>query len=104
MDRTDPSINDAVSSPMPISLMAIDAETRLTAVGTENVSLNDLKTFVGNFRTGEQRGIPLLLDLSDATTDMRTSDVQQVADLLAQHTKQTGRRGRVAVFAPSNEF
>jgi hypothetical protein len=89
---------------MPISLMPTDAETRLTAVGTGNVTLNDMKTFVATFRTGEQRRIPLLLDLSEAITDVHSSDVQNFASLLAQHTKQTGSRGRVAVFAPSDEF
>jgi hypothetical protein len=89
---------------MPISLMPTDAETRLTAVGTGNITLNDLKTFVASARTGEQRRFPLLLDLSQATTDMHSSDVQNFASLLAQHTKQTGRRGRVAVFAFTDEF
>jgi hypothetical protein len=89
---------------MPISLMPTDAETRLTAEGTGNLTLNDLKTFVASARSGESRRLPLLLDLSQATTDMQTSGVQNFASLLAQHTKQTGRRGRVAVFVPSDEF
>jgi hypothetical protein len=89
---------------MPISLMPTDAETRRTAAGTGIITLNDLKTFVATFRTVEQRRIPLLLDLSEATTDMRTSDVRNFASLLAEHTKQTGARGRIAVFAPSDEF
>jgi hypothetical protein len=89
---------------MPISLMPTDAETRLTAVGTGNITLNDLKTFVATFRTREQRRFPLLLDLSEATTDMRTSGLQNFASLFAEHTKQTGARGRIAVLAPSDEF
>lgn len=87
---------------MPISVVAGEPTTRQTAVGTGNITLNDLKIFVANFRTGEQRRIPLLVDLSQATTDISTADVQRFADLLAQHMKETGRRGRVAVFAPSD--
>jgi hypothetical protein len=30
--------------------------------------------------------------------------VQRFADVLAQQTKETGGRGRVAVFVPSDEF
>ena len=89
---------------MPISLVPIGPRTRLTAVGTGNLSLNDLKTFIAASGGLEQRRLPVLLDLSQATTDLKTPDLQTFASLLAEQIQQTGAQARVAVFAPSDEI
>jgi hypothetical protein len=87
----------------PIVLAPLGSGGRLTAVATGNVTLDDLTEFVATARTGDQRYLPLFLDLSASTTDMSTMDVQRFADYLGLQTRQFGPRGRVAVFAPEDD-
>jgi hypothetical protein len=88
---------------MPIVLLPVASAGRLTAVATGNIKLDDLTTFVAIARTGDRLHLPPFLDLSVATTDMATSDVQRLAEYIADETKRFGPRGRVAVFAPIDE-
>jgi hypothetical protein len=87
---------------MTISLLANGPGNRLSAAATGTVTLEDLKHFIATCRTDQQRTFPLLLDLSQAQTDMATADVQHLASHLAEEIRNTGPRGRVAVYAPSD--
>ncbi len=88
---------------MSISLIPTDSKTRLTAVAKGDVTLDELMNFVATARAGEQRLLSVLVDASEAVTTMRPSEVQQFASYLGDERK-SGPRGRVAIFAPSDEF
>jgi hypothetical protein len=87
---------------MPIILEPLGSDRHLTALATGSVTLDDLTTLVAA-RTDDRRHLPLFLDLSGATTNMATLDVQRLADYLGLQTKQFGPRARVAVFAPADD-
>jgi hypothetical protein len=87
---------------MPIVLGRDDRRTRLTAVASGELTLDELLTFVKSERTGELERYTLLFDLSAAAMNLTRNQIAAVADQVQSLTVRTGPRAAVAIVAPSD--
>ena len=79
-----------------------DAGNRLLLKGTGSIDLAELRSAVDQFRAGERRVVPIVLDLSEATLSFSADDVATLAEERARENKRSPL-GPLAVVAAADE-
>ena len=86
---------------MPI-LVQDDSGNRLLLKGTGAIDIAEMRLAVDQFRAGERRLQPILLDLSEATLSFSADDVAALAEERARENKRSPL-GPLAVAATADE-
>jgi hypothetical protein len=87
---------------MSITVVIDTAHSRVIATAVGDLSLVELKDFIGTVRAGEQREWALLFDATSATTDISGGQVRALAMVVGSALRREGTRAPVAIVAAND--
>jgi hypothetical protein len=87
---------------VPIQIGDHANEKRLTLKGTGSIDITEMRAAVDQFRAGERRVMPILLDLSEAKLEFSAADVAKLAEDRATENKRSPL-GPLALVATADE-
>ena len=87
---------------MPILIVEQANGKRLALKGTGSIDITEMRAAVDQFRAGERRVIPILLDLSEATLEFSAADIAKLAEDRATEYKRSPL-GPLALVATADE-
>ena len=87
---------------MPIIVRDYAGARRLRLKATGPIDIAEMRAAVDQFRAGERRVLPILLDLSEATLQFSSDDVAELAEERATENKRS-LLGPLALVATEDE-
>ena len=87
---------------MPISIGDRSDVNGLFLKGTGSIDLVEMRAAIDQFRAGERRTLPILLDLSDATLTFSSDDIARLAEERAMENKRSPL-GPLALISTADE-
>jgi hypothetical protein len=87
---------------LPICIGHDENPKRLALKGTGSIDIVEMRAAVDEFRAGERRAMPILLDLSEATLKFSSADVATLAEDRATENRRSPL-GPLALVATADE-